>query len=290
MGRWFGYRDGYADVCRLWLTDEARGWYEHVTEATGELKRDFARMKRRQATPREFGLRVRTHPDTLLITARNKMATGVTVEIERDISLIGRGVESSRLFAGRNRNEANAATLGRFFAQLGASGIEAERSPHGGALIWPEVPAEDVADLLTQFLTHPLKLEFQGEAIAEFIRNRSAERDGLLLRWTVALPTEGRDTRPVTEIPALRGYAVKPGYRKIKLNAEDRSLQISGKGAKVGGRKDLRHGFSTTEYSRVKDAANEGELRAKMSSPLLLVFMLRGFEQVGTGSQAQKID
>ena len=81
MGRWFGYRDGYADLCRLWLTDEARGWYEHVTEATGELKRDFARMKRRQATPREFGLRVRTHPDTLLITARNKMAAAWTSSV-----------------------------------------------------------------------------------------------------------------------------------------------------------------------------------------------------------------
>ena len=82
MGRWFGYRDGYSDLCRLWLTDEARGWYQHVTEATGELKRDFSRMKRRQATPSEFGLRVRTHPDTLLITARNKMATGLNVVVQ----------------------------------------------------------------------------------------------------------------------------------------------------------------------------------------------------------------
>ena len=34
------------------------------------------KMKKRQATPREFGLRVRTHPEALLITARNKMASG----------------------------------------------------------------------------------------------------------------------------------------------------------------------------------------------------------------------
>ncbi len=94
MGRWFGYRDGYGDLCRLWLTAEGAGWYRHVAEATAELKHDFARMRRRQATPREFGLRVRTHPDTLLITARNKMASGVDVVGDtRDISLIGRMVE-----------------------------------------------------------------------------------------------------------------------------------------------------------------------------------------------------
>ena len=75
MGRWFGYREGYRQLCRLWLTEEAEGWYRHVTEATAELKRDFLRMKRRKATPREFGLRVRTDPDTLLITARNNLVS-----------------------------------------------------------------------------------------------------------------------------------------------------------------------------------------------------------------------
>src|SRR5262249_34378277 len=68
MSRWFGYRDGYSDLCRIWLSAEAEGWYRHVTDATNELKRDFARMRRQRATPDEFGLRVRTHPDTLLIT------------------------------------------------------------------------------------------------------------------------------------------------------------------------------------------------------------------------------
>ena len=119
MGRWFGYRDGYADVCRVWLTSEAEGWYRHVTDATAELKRDFARMRRRQAEPREFGLRVRTHPDTLLITARNKMATGMDVTSEtRGISLMGRGVESARLYADERRNLHNLEHVMKFTGQL----------------------------------------------------------------------------------------------------------------------------------------------------------------------------
>src|SRR6185437_5804585 len=105
MSRWFGYRDGYSDLCRIWLTAEAEGWFRHVADATNELKRDFARMRRQRATPAEFGLRVRTHPDTLLITARNKVACGVNVVGEvRDISLVGRGIETSRLYADQARN------------------------------------------------------------------------------------------------------------------------------------------------------------------------------------------
>jgi hypothetical protein len=30
MGRWFGYREGYEDLCRIWMTEEAEGWYAHI--------------------------------------------------------------------------------------------------------------------------------------------------------------------------------------------------------------------------------------------------------------------
>ena len=26
MGRWFGYRPGYEDLCRVWMPEEAEGW------------------------------------------------------------------------------------------------------------------------------------------------------------------------------------------------------------------------------------------------------------------------
>ena len=46
-------------------------------------------MKKRQATPREFGLRVRTHPESLLITARNKMSSGVDITVAtHDLNLL----------------------------------------------------------------------------------------------------------------------------------------------------------------------------------------------------------
>ena len=32
MGRWFGYRPNYEDVCRIWMQPDAIGWYEHITE------------------------------------------------------------------------------------------------------------------------------------------------------------------------------------------------------------------------------------------------------------------
>ena len=133
-------------------------------------------MKRRMATPREFGLRVRTHPDTLLITARNKMASGLDVVVQRDISLMGRGIESSRIYADTRRNEANAQQIDRFLATLRDSGSAPEPSPHGGALIWRHVllpPRRQPC--WRSSLVHPLNFSTSRatQSPQEFLRTRA---------------------------------------------------------------------------------------------------------------------
>ena len=88
MGRWFGYRPGYVDLCRLYTTDELREFYSHITMATDELRQEFDLMADRGMTPSDFGLRVRSHPAGLVITAANKMRHGtrMTVSYSGDIS------------------------------------------------------------------------------------------------------------------------------------------------------------------------------------------------------------
>jgi Z1 domain len=289
MGRWFGYRAGYGDLCRLWLTAEGAGWYRHVTEATAELKHDFARMRRRQATPREFGLRVRTHPDTLLITARNKMASGVDVVGDtRYISLIGRMVESTRLYADERRNRQNLELVEKFVATLVASDGMPHESPHGGAVIWKNVPADTVAFFLDDFLVHPLNHDFQGDSIAEFLRELPSRGDTSLARWTVAVLTTGRgQPAPLTSLP---GVSIIAKERKVREKKEVGSLMVSGKGSRVGSRRDVRHGLTLDEASRVGDTVRgdkpdikeipEDAYRAVMQAPLLLIYLLRGTGEV----------
>ncbi len=72
MGRWFGYRPGYVDLCRIFTSEELIGWYKHITIASEEMRKDFDYMFLLKKTPRDFGLKVRTHPGLLKITAANK--------------------------------------------------------------------------------------------------------------------------------------------------------------------------------------------------------------------------
>ena len=73
MGRWFGYRSGYEDLCRIFIPPSMIDNFGHIIEATEDLIRDFKIMADAKRTPYDFGLAVKQHPDSVLqVTARNK--------------------------------------------------------------------------------------------------------------------------------------------------------------------------------------------------------------------------
>jgi len=73
MGRWFGYRPGYEDLPRIWMTDELAEQFFFLAGIEEEVRQDIRRLEREQKTPMDLAIRVRTHPK-LMITARNKRA------------------------------------------------------------------------------------------------------------------------------------------------------------------------------------------------------------------------
>ncbi len=80
MGRWFGYRPGYLDLCRLYTTSEISEWYRAIALAVNELTAEFREMAELGGTPTDFGLRVRHHPD-LMVTNRTKLRTGAMRQV-----------------------------------------------------------------------------------------------------------------------------------------------------------------------------------------------------------------
>ena len=180
MGRWFGYRPGYVDLCRLYTTDELREFYSHITMATDELRQEFELMAERGMTPREFGLRVRSHPSGLVITAANKMRNGtrMTVSYSADIS------ETISFDRNTDVNRRNHERYCQFVASLGSA--ENIHPNH----IWREVSGEYVADLLSDVRVHPGSRKARGDFLAKYIRSQLEV--GGLVAWTVVLVSNQR--------------------------------------------------------------------------------------------------
>lgn len=68
MGRWFGYRPGYLDCCKLFITRDSMEKYDLVTRTIEELEIEFKKMEEKNRTPANFILRVKKHPGALKIT------------------------------------------------------------------------------------------------------------------------------------------------------------------------------------------------------------------------------
>lgn len=284
MGRWFGYRDGYSDLCRLWLTEEAFQWYAHITGASAELRREFKRMRRLNLTPRDFGLKVRAHPDSLLVTARNKMRLANTVV--RQISLDGKGIETSRLRSSAGVVRANRDAAARFVETL-----VRESGPPGksefGTTMWRDVPKNRVASLLSEFETHPLNYDFQAEQLAEFFERTEEPK---LQLWDVVIPNGSLSEEE------FGGIRINPIERKVLVGKDSGSLLVSGASAKVGSRGIEREGLTRQQFNQIQSAFPAGknipdsEFREVRRKPLLLLHILRGYTRPGDTTSKTLLD
>jgi hypothetical protein len=68
MGRWFGYRPGYLDCCKIFTTHDSLDKFNSTTKCIEELETEFIKMEEQGKTPENFILRVKKHPGTLKIT------------------------------------------------------------------------------------------------------------------------------------------------------------------------------------------------------------------------------
>jgi hypothetical protein len=91
MGRWFGYRPGYVDLCRLFTTENIYEWFNHITLATEEMRCDFDEMTTRNLKPKDFTLKVRNHHglttlSSMMITSAGKINKDYTETLELSFS------------------------------------------------------------------------------------------------------------------------------------------------------------------------------------------------------------
>ncbi|HBG05156.1 MAG: endonuclease [Geobacteraceae bacterium GWC2_58_44] len=214
MGRWFGYRPGYLDVCRLYTTGDLVEWFGHIADAGEELREEFNMMAATGATPREYGLKVQSHP-VLMVTSRLKMRSARNLLL----SFSGTLVETVALHRDLEKLKRNYEVCQRL---LGSLGIPSETGiierPRGGALhkwpgyLWTGVAAPDIVDFLTAYQTHSAAYKVNGPLLAEFIDLMAKEKE--LTSWTVAIiGAGGGDEKTIAD-------GITVGMLKRTKNAE----------------------------------------------------------------------
>ena len=165
MGRWFGYRQGYEDLCRIFMTEESLGWYTHISEVTEELRYQLKRMRRDKKDPIDFGLQVRAHPDTLIVTAINKMRHAESRVFEMSFS--GTLTETFILPVSPEKIQSNTTELEKLFSKLNTSTVETIKDKTNSHCFY-DIKAELVEEFVRKFNFHSSMIELS-EVMPDFI-------------------------------------------------------------------------------------------------------------------------
>ncbi len=260
MGRWFGYRRGYADLTRIWMTDEMRDWFRHLATVEQEIRHDIDRYEAEHRTPLDLGVRIKSHPK-LAITAAAKMQKAVRAQV----SYSGRRLQTI-LFNHRDREwlEANL-DAGRTLIRTAAASARERVDPRRGTVVFRGVDSREVLAFLDAYRFHERARDLDAEAIRAYVERRFEEEE--LTRFSIgllALPEEDPELGSVSLgleaatpcINRARLPHVDRGYADIKalMSLSDRFLDLDIRPAEI-----KAMSASEIEHGRDPEPAGRGD-------------------------------
>jgi hypothetical protein len=212
MGRWFGYKDGYVDVCRIYTSGQLIEWYKHIALADRELRMEFVKMFAAKQTPIEYGLKVRSHPHGLRITALSKMRSGT----KRLLSFAFQLIQTNKFE--RSAIVGNFTALQNFMSSTPGWKLEGKYMMKRG--LGMNAVRDFIATLSIPYRTN----HFTKQAILSFLDKQRTDDSGYAEKWTVVCASTDPKRAPEAHKFAAAGNPMAPLRRRIDgdtFNPED---------------------------------------------------------------------
>ena len=193
MGRWFGYRPGYVDLCRLNTTTQLRDWYEHITVATEDMRSDFDDLVTIPGrTPADYPLKVRTHLGQLNITSRNRIFGRFEKEWH---GYSGKVVQTSVFHTSDKIITHNYSLVQRLFDRINIKPQYFLKKDRLNRLLF----SGDFGKLVGQFLReYRGNISIKGEILESYI-NRQLD-NGNLTNWSILLFSNTQNEKIITSL------------------------------------------------------------------------------------------
>lgn len=270
-GRWFGYRPRFGDLVRIWVPEGTRDDFAHSAEVTNELRDSLLEMKARKLTPRDFGLRVRMHPDSVDIVAANKARHTEVVDVG-PVVFEKKLVEAYLLSDDVGIRKANQDAVSELISSLGGKETVAKSS--GNYDVWHGVPLDTVLDFFRRFRGHPDALWWGSSregtpAIADQFTTAPGNEN-----WDVVLVGSGTGD----PFDLGHGFSVKRSIRnKMGHKASDRLIKVSRRRVSTPG--DLVSSLAVAERREIEgesSRATSPQARAlgRIDHPILMIYAI----------------
>lgn len=263
MARWFGYRPGYEDLVRVWISPEVADQFRFVSDVSEELRSQIREMRDLGQTPKDFGLMVRKHPESLAITAKK----GVSESRSMVISLSGRRIETIKIPATASVLLGNERAVRDFLVSIREDSGDAGWNQKAGGLNYPgklNVSRTRIADLLEAFRYDRGNL-ILANSLHKLIRSNTASA---FQNWTVGVVGGGGgalDLAPGFHVDSTPSRSVR-----YATDGVSNTFRVSGSSARLAGSTDL-----AKTYAHSGDDSQEPVVYEEIPHPTLLIYPLR---------------
>jgi len=257
MGRWFGYRIGYEDLCKIYMPNTMIDNFSQIILSTEDLIDDFRRMSKENMTPYDFGLCVKHHPDSLLqVTARNKQQS--TEDVYFEMKLDGTSKETSYISNDPEINNQNMKAIKQVLKSI----TNSELKKIGKRFLWKEINKKIVSDFINDFNTFSLdpygyKTRMPIDFIKKYVKDVNTD-------WDIALYSGRGDEYTVLDTITIQKENRKVTDRGNYYELQNRQVS-SGSAESV----------VLSEEDQKKFGDKRKEVRIRMKRPLLMLHILQ---------------
>jgi hypothetical protein len=257
MGRWFGYRADYQDLCKIYMPETMIDNFGYIIEATEDLFADFKKMSDDNRTPKDFGLAVKQHPDSILqITARNKQRN--VINFDHSMCLDGLSKEANRLSNDKSIRQGNLYAIENIINKLQTNNqVENIGNNH----LWRNVNKDIVIDFLNNFKV------YQNDTF------------GIISRMPVAfIKKYAQDINTNWDVVIYNGIGKEENISGIKFKREQRKARLNGDCVEVQKKGHFSASLSESivldKKTRKALGYKRQEIRKHLEKPLLRLHIL----------------
>lgn len=233
MGRWFGYRPGYLDCCKLFTTAEAFEKFDQCTWTIEELEEEFRMLSKAKKKPKDYATKVLTHPGALTITRPAILKNTIIEKWSFEDKLL----QTTDLLISKNSIETS------------WNNFKSIYSKHKDNFLYDDfrkaiLLKTDVNGLEDFLLSQKTFVDFPTEAVIRFVRKCNEFEK--LTNWTIAIKTTGstdkylqkKDTNFANNIELIKRSSSKKETKYYTKLLEKNIFKVSGGSSNIlsGGR------------------------------------------------------
>jgi len=265
MGRWFGYKDGFADVCRIWTNPGIQAWFGYIGRVNDELKTDIDDMCAQKLTPSEYGLHVQEDMVGLMMTSHDKMRSSTKEFVTK--CLAGDVQDTMYVYVDKDIILQNYAALDTFYDRLEKISHCIQRPDHGN-VCWMNIPKNEITDLLRETKVAKKNAWYSFEEISKLIMDGDDE-------WDVAIISKRKDsTKSLYTVHNMEIYCPRRCTFTYKPDSDPLIVQMGNRTLKSP--EDCREFLSEKEINEIKKSKPKNvsakDYMIPNRNPLLMIY------------------